>query len=45
MSAQTPTNTSGTKEEFTRTYSNYNPNATTGPVTEILATVLNPATP
>jgi hypothetical protein len=36
------TNTSGTKVEFTRTYSDYNPAPTQGPKTEILATVLNP---
>ncbi len=39
----TPTNTSGTKEKFNRTYENYNPAPTQGPLTEILATVLNPS--
>jgi len=37
------TNTSTTKVKFTRTYSKYQPSASTGPSTEILATVLNPA--
>ena len=36
------TNTAGTKVKFTRTYRNYQPNAAQGPVTEVLATVLNP---
>ena len=44
MSAETSTNASGTKEEFTRTYNNYNPAPTQGPLTEIIATVLNPVT-
>ena len=42
MSAETSTNTAGTKEEFDRTYQNYNPAPAEGPLTEILATVLNP---
>ena len=41
--AATPTNTSGTKDKFARTYTNYNPAPTQGPLTEILATVLNPS--
>ena len=42
-SAEDPaTNTGGTEEEFSRTYTNYNPAAAQGPMTEILATVLNP---
>ena len=36
------TNIAGSKEEFNRTYENYNPAPSQGPVTEILATVLNP---
>ena len=36
------TNTSGKKVKFTRTYTNYQPNVATGPLTEILATVLVP---
>ena len=43
MSAAVSTNTSGTKEEFTRTYQNYNPAPAEGPLTEVIATVLNPA--
>ena len=43
MSAETSTNTAGTEEEFSRTYTNYNPAPAQGPLTEILATVLNPS--
>ena len=42
MSAETSTNTAGTKEEFGRTYQNYNPAPAEGPLTEIIGTVLNP---
>jgi len=42
-SAETPaTNTGGSKVEFSRTYTDYNPEPAQGPQTEILATVLNP---
>ena len=34
------TNLGGTKEKFTRTYSNYNPAPAQGPMTEVLGTVL-----
>ena len=43
-STETPaTNTGGTEDEFGRTYNNYNPAPAQGPMTEILATVLNPS--
>ena len=36
-------NTGGTKEEFGRKYTNYNPAPTQGPTTEVLGTILKPA--
>ena len=42
MSAQQGTNTGESQEQFNRTYREYNPAPTTGPDTEVLATVLKP---
>ena len=39
------TNTGATQEKFERTYTEYNPAPAQGQSTEILATVLAPATP
>jgi hypothetical protein len=36
------TNTAGTKEQFGRKYTDYNPAPTQGPTTEILGLVLTP---
>ncbi len=44
MSAE-GTNNAATEEKFDRTYTEYNPAPASGPSTEILATVLAPATP
>ncbi len=37
------TNTGEQNQKFERTYRKYQPNAAQGPATEVLATVLNPA--
>ena len=42
MSAQQGTNTGPEKEEFDRTYRQYNPAPAQGPNTEVLATILKP---
>ena len=42
MSAQQGANTEPEEEKFNRTYREYNPNATQGPDTEVLATILKP---
>ena len=42
MSAQQGTNTGQEKEEFDRTYRQYNPAPAQGPATYILATILKP---
>ena len=36
-------NTGGTKEEFNRKYTKYNPAPTQGPPTEVLGTILKPS--
>ena len=43
MATQQGTNTSGTKEQFNRTYTNYNPKPAEGPTTEVLGLVLKPS--
>ena len=43
MSAQQGANTLPEEQKFNRTYRQYNPARTTGPNTEVLATILKPS--